>query len=159
MSLGIAKAHTATVVPCTASIRIGQNVVHDSCSRLNSSVTSTFLSLNLLDSLSSWLKAFTTRMPGIVSESTSVTLDHFRHARMKKRFMCSPCLKIAQQNSGTGTTITSPSRQSRLSSTALSPSSMTAESDTSTIPNARKSQSLSVSELTRVMRLPVFFLE
>ena len=127
--------------------------------RLNSSVTSTFRSLNLPVSLSSWLKAFTTRMPGIVSDSTSVTRLHFRHARMKNRFMCSPCLKIAQQNTGTGSTITSPSLQSRLSSTTLSPISITPDSDTSTIPNARKSHSRSVSELTRVIRLPVFFLE
>ena len=111
------------------------------------------------DSRCSWLKAFTTRMPGMVSESTSVTLDHFRHALMKKRFMCSPCLKMAQMKTGTGDTITSPSFQSRLRRTAPRPTSMTADRDTSTTPKARKSQSRSVSELTLVMRLPVFFLE
>ena len=91
------------------------------------------------------MKAFTTRMPGIVSESTSVTLDHFRHARMKNRFMRSPCLKIAQQKAGTGSTITSPNLQSRLNNTALNPISMTADNDTSMIPKARKSQSRSGS--------------
>jgi hypothetical protein len=98
-------------------------------------------------------------MPGMVSESTSVTLDHFRHARMKNRFRCSPCLKIAQMKRGTGRTITRPSFRSRLNNTDPNPRSITADRETSTIPKARKSQSRSVSELTRVMRLPVFFRE
>ena len=62
-------------------------------------------------------------------------------------------------SSGTGRVITSPSRQSRLISTAPMPTSMTADSDTSTMPKARKSHSRSVSEVTRVIRLPVFLRE
>jgi hypothetical protein len=66
---------------------------------------------------------------------------------------------MSQQKTGTGTIITSPSRQSSASSTAPSPSSMTNDNDTSTTPKATKSQSRSVSEVTRVIRLPVFFRE
>ena len=92
----------------------------------------------------------------MVSDSTSVTRDHFRQARRKTRFIDSPCRKISQQNTGTGTTIASPSRQSSTTSTTPSPTSITAESDTSTTPKARKSQSRSVSAETRVIRPPVF---
>ncbi len=51
--------------------------------------------------------------------------------------------------------MTRPSRQSSVSNTAPSPASITSDSDTSTTPNARNSQSRSVSADTRVIRLPV----
>ena len=158
-SRGTANAHTATVVPCTASMSVGQNVVHAWWMRLNSLVTSTLWSLNRRFSRSSWLKALTTRIPGIVSDSTSVTRDHFLQARKKSRLSRSPCTKMAQQKAGTGTVMTNPSFQSRLISTAPRPTSMTNDSDTSTMPNARNSHSRSVSELTRVIKLPVFLRE
>ncbi len=44
-------------------------------------------------------------------------------------------------------------------STIARPISWTIASDTSTKPKARKSQSRSVSDVTRVIRLPVFFRE
>ncbi len=52
-----------------------------------------------------------------------------------------------------------PSLQSRLINTAPSPSSMTTDNDTSTTPNARNSHNLSVSDVTRVIKLPVVFRE
>ena len=95
----------------------------------------------------------------MVSDSTSLTRDHFRQARRKSRLMDSPCRQISQQNSGTGITIARPRRQSRPTSTTPRPASITTESDTSTTPKARNSQSRSVSADTRVMMLPVFLRE
>jgi len=94
-----------------------------------------------------------------VSDSTSVTRDHFRQALSISRLMSSPWRKMNHENTGIGSTIARPSLQSRLRSTMLSPRSITTESDTSTTPKARKSQSRSVSAVTRVIRLPVFFRE
>src|SRR5919112_1328349 len=66
---------------------------------------------------------------------------------------------MSQQNAGTGSVITRPSRQSSVSSTAPRPISITIDSDTSTTPNATNSHSRSVSAVTREIRLPVFLRE
>ncbi len=76
---------------CTPSISSGQNVVHIAWMRLNSAVTSWLRSPKRRISRSSWLNAFTTRIPGMVSESTSLTRDHLRHARKKSWLSASPC--------------------------------------------------------------------
>jgi hypothetical protein len=59
--------------------------------RLNSAVAAWLRSPKRPRSRSSWWKAFTTRMPGIVSATTSVTRDHLRQARRNSLFMRSPC--------------------------------------------------------------------
>ena len=66
---------------------------------------------------------------------------------------------MSQHSSGTGTVMTSASLQSSSMRTVLNPMSMIIDSDTSTTPKATKSHRRSVSDVTRVIRLPVFFLE
>ena len=72
-------------------MRSGQKVVHIRWISFASSVTSTLCSPKRAISRASWLNAFTTRTPGIVSERMSVTRDHFRQARMKRALSDSPC--------------------------------------------------------------------
>ena len=86
----MASTHTATVVACTASMSSGQNVVHEWCMRLISPVTSSLYPANRAISRDSWLNALTTRIPGIVSDNTSVRRDHFRHTRRNLRLRASP---------------------------------------------------------------------
>ena len=88
---GTASTHTPSVVACTASISSGQNVVHMPCRRLISSVTSSLWPPNRATSRASWLNALTTRIPGIVSDRTSVSRDHLRHTRRNARLSASPC--------------------------------------------------------------------
>ena len=96
---GTAITQTTTTMPRTANISSGQNVVQTTCSRLNSSVTSLFRTAKRCFSRFSWLNALTTRIPGIVSDSTSVTRDHLRHARRKIRFIRRPCENVIQHSS------------------------------------------------------------
>ncbi len=89
---GSAADHTSSTESCTPNIKIGQNAVQAEWMRLNSPSTSALRSWKRFCSRRSWLNALTTRMPGMVSDSTSVRRDHLRQARKKSSSMFCPFL-------------------------------------------------------------------